>query len=161
MLGWRGGGGDQNPSQGTLFSVICGCYTLCGRETVAVCPLLSTLIAASVGLQKGLWKVVGPPRGRLSSWDLFLSEKLEGWNALGLICFQLQLCKDYIQFLRNQPSHQVLMSSGSPTADSNLRMQNLGWEDRFIKCYRDVQAVPKTACNSFKIIFEKESFIGS
>lgn len=125
--------------------------TLCvGVEAVTVCPLLSALIAASVGLQKALWIVVGPPRGHLSSWGLFLSEKLEGWNALRLICFQLQLCKGYIEFLRSQPSHQRmkqsgLMSSDSPTADSNLRMQNRGWEDRVFKCYMGVQAVPKTA----------------
>lgn len=85
MLGWRGGRDDQNPSQRTLFSVIFVFsqhkgVTLCagGVEAIAVCSLLSALIAASVGLQKGLWTVVGPPRGRLSSWDLFLSEKLEG-----------------------------------------------------------------------------------
>lgn len=64
---------------GLCFQSTQRCYTLCGGvEAIAVCPLLSALLAASVGLQKGLWTVVGPPRGRLSSWDLFLSEKLEG-----------------------------------------------------------------------------------
>ena len=57
--------------------------TLCvGVEAVTVCPLLSALIAASVGLQKALWIVVGPPRGHLSSWGLFLSEKLGGLECL-------------------------------------------------------------------------------
>lgn len=70
VLGWRGEVEMIRLDLRLCFQVICGCYTLCGRETVAVFPLLSTLIAASVGLQKGLWKVVGP-RGRLSSWDLF------------------------------------------------------------------------------------------
>ena len=146
---------------GLCFQTSVGVTLCAGVEAIAVCPLLSALTAASVRLQKELWKVVGPPRGCLSSWDLFLSEKLEGWNALGLISFQLQLCKGCIQFLRNQPSHQrikqsVLVSSGSPATDSSLRMQNRAWEDQFIKCYRDVQAVPKTTCKSFKIIFGTE-----
>lgn len=65
--------------QSSLFSVNTKVlHFVRGVEAIAVCPLLSALLAASVGLQKGLWTVVGPPRGRLSSWDLFLSEKLEG-----------------------------------------------------------------------------------
>lgn len=75
--------------RGLCFQSSVGVSLCAGMESVTLCPVLSALIAESVGLQKGLQKVTEPLRGCLSSWDLFLSEKLEGWNALGLICFQL------------------------------------------------------------------------
>lgn len=73
--------------RGLCFQSSVGVSLCAGMESVTLCPVLSALIAESVGLQKGLQKVTEPLS--LSSWDLFLSEKLEGWNALGLICFQL------------------------------------------------------------------------
>ena len=75
--------------RGLCFQSSVGAALCAGVESVTLCPILSALIAGSVGLQKGLQKVTEPLRGCPSSWDLFLSEKLKGWNALGLIYFQL------------------------------------------------------------------------
>ena len=159
VLGWRGGGDDQNPSQRTLFSDICGCYTLCGCGSYRSLPApLRTHSCISKTSERAVESRRAPKRMPVILGFVFK------WKIGGLKCLRfdfLQLCKGCIQFLRNQPSHQrinqsVLVSSGSPATDSSLRMQNRAWEDQFIKCYRDVQAVPKTTCKSFKIIFGTE-----
>ena len=164
MLGWRGGRDDQNPSQRTLFSVI---FVFSQHKGVTLCAgggsyrslpaPLRTPSCISRTSERAVDSRRAPERTPVILGFVFK------WKIGGLKClrFQLQLCKGCIQFLRNQPSHQrikqsVLVSSGSPTADSSLRMQNRAWEDQFIKCYRDVQAVPKTTCKSFKIIFGTE-----
>lgn len=43
----------------------------------------------SPGPQEGCPQFTGPLRGHPVTWDLFLSETLEGWSAFGLILFPL------------------------------------------------------------------------
>lgn len=70
-----------------LFSTSVDVKLCEGVESVAVSPRLCAWIQQD--FRKGCSEFTGPLRGCLSSWDLFLNEKLEGWSALVLISFSV------------------------------------------------------------------------